>query len=297
MEVARPTPAPAACLNCGCSFGDPRPRYCPSCGQETNVKPPTLIEFAQQFGGSYIAAEGALWRTLKLLLFRPGQLTREYLAGRRRRYVLPLRLYLTVSLIVLLALRFTTAINIDVDPSSIATAGGAQKKSFVVIDFGADRRAGLADGKFYCVGLPRWACDRLERRLDLDPKNLARELREAPARFLSHWGTAMFLLVPAFAAWQRLVYRNRGLRYTEHLVYALHLHTFWFIALPLMLADFAPLQVAAGLATPVYSLMAARRVYGGRWWPTLLRAATVMTLYGLTMSVALMIVTVWTLLS
>src|SRR6187455_1570959 len=104
-----------SCLNCGSAFGAMRPRYCPDCGQETNVKPPTLREFAQQFGGSYIAAEGALWRTLKLLLFKPGEITRQYLAGRRRHYVLPLRLYLTISLVVLLLIRTLSSIDVRLD--------------------------------------------------------------------------------------------------------------------------------------------------------------------------------------
>ncbi len=101
-RVAEPD-APPACLNCGASFAAPRPKFCPSCGQETTVRPPTLGEFAQQFGGAYFSTEGALWRTLALLLFKPGELTRQYLAGRRKHYVLPLRLYLTVSVVVLLA--------------------------------------------------------------------------------------------------------------------------------------------------------------------------------------------------
>src|SRR6185295_17661098 len=69
---APPTEAgPAACLNCGESFGEGgerRPRFCPACGQETTLRPPTLGEFAQQFGGAYLATEGALWRSLRLLL-------------------------------------------------------------------------------------------------------------------------------------------------------------------------------------------------------------------------------------
>jgi len=43
----------------------------PDCGQESHVRPPRIGEFLQQFGGAYLATEGALWRTLKLLLFRP----------------------------------------------------------------------------------------------------------------------------------------------------------------------------------------------------------------------------------
>jgi hypothetical protein len=97
-----PSTAPTHCLNCGQPLSVPRPKFCGACGQETRVRAPRLMEFAQQFGGAYLATEGALWRTLKLLLFKPGELTRQYLAGRRKHYVLPLRLYLTVSVLVLL---------------------------------------------------------------------------------------------------------------------------------------------------------------------------------------------------
>ena len=54
-------------------------------------------ELAQQFGGAYFSTEGALWRTLKLLLTRPGELTVRYLAGQRKHFVLPLRLTLSIS--------------------------------------------------------------------------------------------------------------------------------------------------------------------------------------------------------
>ncbi|MBK7685465.1 MAG: DUF3667 domain-containing protein [Rhodocyclaceae bacterium] len=93
------------CPNCAHHIEHPLPNYCGHCGQETALKPPTVIEFAQQFGGRVLATEGALWRTLKLLLFRPGQLTLEYLNGRRRHYVLPLRLFITMSVIALLLMR------------------------------------------------------------------------------------------------------------------------------------------------------------------------------------------------
>jgi predicted RNA-binding Zn-ribbon protein involved in translation (DUF1610 family) len=122
IEVATST----ACPNCGESFGERgerRRRFCPECGQETTVRAPTLGEFAQQFGGAYFAAEGALWRSLKLLLLRPGALTEEYLAGRRKHYVLPLRLYLTISLLVLLVVRVAGSGPVEFkgdDPDQIA---------------------------------------------------------------------------------------------------------------------------------------------------------------------------------
>jgi hypothetical protein len=291
--MPEPDPPPA-CLNCSAALPAPRPPFCPQCGQETNVRAPRLSEFAQQFGGAYFSTEGALWRTLKLLLLKPGELTRQYLAGRRKHYVLPLRLYLTVSLVVLLALRIATgvaleqegAIKIDIKDSTVN-----------VISFGEGRSAGLRNGVYFCEGLPPWLCKRIERRVTLDEKGLAREVQEIGSRFVSNAGMAMFVLVPLFAALLKLLYLNRGLRYTEHLVFALHVHTFWFLALALMLPDLAWLSAAAWTAIPVYTIWAMRTVYRGRWWPRLLRSALLALLYFVALVFALVIVGLWTVIA
>jgi hypothetical protein len=280
---------PTACLNCGEPLL-PRanalpPRFCPACGQETNVKPPTLGEFAQQFGGAYFATEGALWRTLKLLLLKPGELTRLYLAGRRKHFVLPLRLYLTISVLVLLLLRVMGgggSIKVDVGPDK---ADSPTKASLNLNMLGG--RAGLREGVFFCENLPAWMCRRLKSRIDFAPTEMQGAIETLRDRFVGNLGGATFVLLPAFALWMKLVYRSRRMRYTEHLVFALHVHAFWFIALALTLPDIGWLSVAALVVVPLYTLLSMRRVFGGRWWPRLLRAAVVALLYGVTMAFAL----------
>jgi hypothetical protein len=69
------------CRNCGA--GAPG-AYCPACGQDTRERLPTFAQFMRDATGRYVALDGKLWKTLAALLFRPGFLTREYLAGRRR---------------------------------------------------------------------------------------------------------------------------------------------------------------------------------------------------------------------
>jgi hypothetical protein len=290
---------PPACLNCGENLAElPRARrFCPACGQETNVKPPTLGEFVQQFGGAYFSTEGALWRTLKLLVARPGELTRRYLDGQRKHYVLPLRLYLTISVLVLLALRLTGTtgtVKINVDPGGRQTAA-AEGKNMNLNMFGG--RAGVRDGKFFCENLPDWTCKRIQRHMDIDPKQMGRELESLKERFLGNLGAAMFVLLPGFALWLKLVYLNRRMRYTEHLVFALHVHAFWFIALALTLPDQIWLSLPAFAAVPWHTIVAMRRVYGGRLWPRLLRAGVVTVLYGVTMTLALSFLGLWTLLA
>jgi hypothetical protein len=298
-----PAPPPAACLNCGEPLADrsprPPPRYCPACGQETTVLPPTVREFLQQFGGAYFSTEGALWRTLKLLLLKPGELTRLYLAGRRKHYVLPLRLYLTISVLVLLLARALGStgpvkVNVDLDDPKAR----AEMRSFTVLGLGEEGRGiGMQDGVFYCNNVPQWMCKRVQRRLTSDPKALAGEIDDLKDRFVGNLGGAMFILLPTYALGLKLVYRNRRLRYTEHLVFALHVHAFWFLALLLSFANVGWLTATAFTLIPIYTFRAMRRVYGGRLWPRLLRGAVVALLYGIVLVVALSLVGVWSLLA
>jgi hypothetical protein len=87
---------PSDCLNCGTAV---QANFCSHCGQDTAAHMPSAGEFLHEFVGHYVALEGKLLKTLTLLLFKPGRLTRDYLEGKRARYVLPLRLYLTLSVI------------------------------------------------------------------------------------------------------------------------------------------------------------------------------------------------------
>lgn len=287
-----PLPVAEACRNCGALLASPRPNYCGECGQETTLKPPTVGEFLQQFGGSYMAMEGALWRTLLLLLFRPGRLTREYFAGRKRRYVLPLRLYLTISLTTLLAFQWLGGMQPGGDKQIFRfdTPGEADN---AMIDIGEQIKAGMQNGKFVCQGLPAAWCERLQDRFTLDAKGMERELRKVPERFVGHWGSAMFALLPLYAFLLKLVYLNRRRRWSEHLVFALHLHAFLFAMALLHLAPWKWVQDLALLAMPVYSVIALQVVYGGRWWATLLRVMTLGFLYFLVLAIAMTVVAVW----
>lgn len=293
-------PAAEACRNCGAALPAPKPNYCGHCGQETHLKPPTLMEFAQQFGGSYISMEGALWRTLLLLLFRPGRLTREYFAGRKRRYVLPLRLYLTISVVALLALQWSGAMEPPADKPMFQIDGDGhgrgssllEQGDFTMFDLG-DIVAGVQDGQFVCKGLPESWCARVRERFSLDAKGMEREMRQMPERFVKHWGTAMFALLPLYALLLKLVYLNRRMNWSEHLVFALHLHAFIFAMVIAQLIPVAWIHDLAILAVPVYSVIALQTVYGGRWWVTTLRVMTLGFGYFVALTTALAFVALW----
>lgn len=91
------------CRNCGAEADD---LFCPHCGQETRIALPTAPQFMREAAGRFVALDSRLWRTLALLLTRPGFLTNAYLGGRRMRYVRPARLFLFTSIIAFALVRF-----------------------------------------------------------------------------------------------------------------------------------------------------------------------------------------------
>lgn len=118
-------PGDTRCRNCGAEAPG---AFCPSCGQETRLALPKATQFLREAAGRYVAFDGRMWRTLALLLFRPGFLTREYLAGRRIRYVRPARLVLVLAIVLFAAIRLTSddsAILTTVDSGSAAKDAGS----------------------------------------------------------------------------------------------------------------------------------------------------------------------------
>ena len=78
------------CLNCGTTLiGD----YCHVCGQKGHIHR-TLHAFAHDLLHGVLHFEGKIFTTLPKLMFKPGELTRRYIAGERARFVSPLALFL-----------------------------------------------------------------------------------------------------------------------------------------------------------------------------------------------------------
>ena len=87
------------CRNCGAEVSE---RYCSRCGQlASNFHRPFFNLVASSLADTF-ALDSRLWRTVPMLLFRPGRVTRNYLDGKRARYVPPFRMFLLASLLFFL---------------------------------------------------------------------------------------------------------------------------------------------------------------------------------------------------
>ncbi|MEM0942038.1 MAG: DUF3667 domain-containing protein [Bacteroidota bacterium] len=78
--------------------------FCPKCGQEHKEKIVTFKQFILDFLGDYFTFDSLILRSFRPLLINPGFLTTEFLAGRRVRYIPPLRMFIFISIIFFLIL-------------------------------------------------------------------------------------------------------------------------------------------------------------------------------------------------
>src|SRR5687768_8269448 len=79
-----------ACLNCGAELAGP---YCSQCGQHGHPHR-KLTHVFEEFLHGLLHFDTKAWRTLPMVVFRPGTLTRNYVYGRRARYISPIALFL-----------------------------------------------------------------------------------------------------------------------------------------------------------------------------------------------------------
>ncbi len=129
-----------ACLNCGTPLIG---SHCHACGQAAHVHK-TLGAFFHDLLHGVFHFEGKIWRTLPMLVIRPGKLTREYIDGRRASYVSPIALFLFC--VFLLFTAFNTlggdfAANLDV---SVDTALAQERKDIADLNIARQVAAGDA---------------------------------------------------------------------------------------------------------------------------------------------------------
>lgn len=77
-------------------------RYCHICGQENIVPKQSFWGLTKHFVYDIFHFDGKFFETLRLLFFRPGTISREYVKGKRMKYLDPIRMYLFTSAIFFL---------------------------------------------------------------------------------------------------------------------------------------------------------------------------------------------------
>ena len=268
-EVARPASEPPRCLNCEAFLAGP---FCAQCGQRDHDLDVSLRHIANEFAEDYFHLDSKLPRSLALLVATPGRLTREFIAGHRVRYVGPFKLYVLCSVLFFLAVAVLPNVHRG---AAVQTSGSSIK-----VDFD---KVGTDDP------LPvRLFAQRLKARYQGEtPQELSRHATDALVRYMPD---AMLVLMPVFALMLKLLYRKRF--YAEHFVTALHLHALAFLMMLVLAVSPPPwLNQLVLLAFLVHGAISLRRIYEQGWGRTVLKVCVLGFVYTVTVSVAIVGVT------
>lgn len=371
-ETASPngTAAPERrCQNCGVPLlGE----HCYACGQPTKGLVRHFTSIVGDFMDSVFELDSRILRTLGPLLFKPGYLSLEYFAGRRVRYVSPVRLFVFLSLFAF----FAAQLSFDMEDLSTGDADTATDEAGKVREIGQvttvaevealrdqavaevqRARKEAADVPGVGIGL-----DVAEKGIENEAERRIEEIRRAEAAgepvpvpeagdgeptmnfngspwdpetnpidigflpdaanaklneqagrakenikriqkdpnlikdaFLSTVPTTLFVLLPLFALLLKVAYLFKKRLYMEHLIVALHSHSFlcgallavvlldmgadWVAALPWLAGAMGWLEVALIVWMPLYLLLMQKRVYRQGWIMTLLKYGVLGTCY------------------
>jgi hypothetical protein len=150
------------CLNCGCALVG---EFCHCCGQHAHVHR-TLSAFFHDLLHGVLHFEGKIWRTLPLLAWRPGELTRRYIDGQRASFVSPIALFLFSVFLMFAVMGLTGALDetaaSDAARSDIAAEVADAREA--VVELEQERAEALREGR---------SSARVDAKLDSARKELA----------------------------------------------------------------------------------------------------------------------------
>ena len=287
------------CLNCGCQLvGD----FCHCCGQKSHVHR-SLRAFMGDFIAGILNFEGKFWRTVPMLAWCPGDLTRRYIDGERARFISPVALYLFSVFLMFAVLNFTGALDTDMNDNvkgSLQSAIAEDQKDIARLQ--VERKAALAAGKSVTNidnriakrkkdiaevealqrgkivaadnsdgGAPAWISPWIERAAN-DPDLLALKMQEAASKY-------SWLLIPLSLPFMWLLFPfSRKYRLYDHTVFVTYSLSFM-----MMLVIAGGLLVVIGwsgvagmlfLLPPFHMYRQLKGAYQltrfGTWWRTIL---------------------------
>jgi len=306
--VADPTPERAnnptvACRNCGAPLNG---NYCSECGQPARLKGLSFWVLLRELIEDIWDVDSKAWRSLIPLMFQPGRLTNEYLAGRRARYVAPLRLYLTASVLFFVVAALTDN-NIRVSWGDVneerarIEAAGTTEDTNVIIHQEGGCESILEDTE------AEWAKRWRDRAVTACLKVTADNGQTLERAAVDNIPIMMVIFIPVLALVMKLLYPLSKRYYVEHLVFFLHYHAFGFFVLMLLILIFESgsvigwsdtvwrwISVIVSSYMAIYLFVAMRRVYAQGWLATSVKYFLLFMAYVIGLSLSLTGVVLYT---
>jgi hypothetical protein len=243
-----------ACITCGSHHVG---KFCANCGEKRpSHHDYSIAHFFEHVFETFTHFDFKALRAFKLLLFRPGFLTREYLDGKKKAFVGPIQLFVIANIL-------------------FAFLGSSTFRTPLSVQLSNPPRAEMK----------RAYAEEARAHSGLPPEDFERSFNANAGVQAKTW---IFLIIPMLALLMAILYGFRRY-YFEHLVFSTHFLAFtllWMIVAGLTVywtlrlagvhlephsADVTmSLFIVMGLIA--YLIPALHRVYGGGWIPAILRS-------------------------
>lgn len=271
------------CLNCQRAI-EVSDKFCSKCGQENRSLKISFWELLTEFLSSNFNFDTKLGRTLVDLLFKPGEITKQFNSGKRVRYVKPLQMYLFVSFIYFLlvgldppsfvnttppseeeltALNESKMVDINVDGTELESVSAMFQNANPDNDTEIDSIL-LKMGEQNITPWKRHLAKQAIRSMNSDNEEaLTQEI-------YANLSVAMLILLPIFAVLLWFFTRKRSPFYMDSLVFSIHFHSvvlFIFsinMVAALVFNEATVFKIALGLIF-VYLTLSIRRVFELSW--------------------------------
>ena len=334
----RERPPLTHCENCGAQLTG---KYCSFCGQ-------AAIDYRRSFRhvvidvlDSFLNWDSKFFATIALLIVKPWRLTNEFVAGRRVRYVHPLRLYLLASILFFFAVNYGTR-GLHLEPGKLGPKDRAELEADLkkedlppaareelqallresppppapspltnaptpppVPGTGKQRReyGKIGERPFVVFDSDKKSSTPFERWIEARAKEKMGEHGTKMGLFIatlfSNLPYMMLCCIPLFAFVLKILYIRRHIFYIDHLIYALHIHTFAYTGIMLIvlatigLNRMVPGPVAGWtiallwIAFAMQIFLSIRRVYRQGWFISTVKFFTGGFVYLMVISAAL----------
>lgn len=231
------------CLNCGALVAG---RFCHQCGQENVEVKESFLHLIRHFIEDLTHFDGKLWKTLKLLLFKPGSLTKYYMDGKRASFIHPIRMYLFISAVFFLFI-FTGDVsdqkeglgkktNPQKDFVSGLNEGFKLELNDDSVNYKSITEYNLAQQKLPKSKRDNWLDAVVKKKgIELNEKYNGDKLKIGQAlfeKFEHYFSRMLYISLPLFALFLWVLYRrNRNHFFVDHLIFSIHIYCAFFILL------------------------------------------------------------------
>lgn len=296
------------CPNCDFKYSSSY-NYCPNCGQDNSFKRANIHHFFMDFLASMFNFDSKVLTTFKDI-FIPGRIVVNFTSNKRARYVFPVKFFLFVSFLYFLLLSFNIGENNNAISRSVVMedsvaneissagvtiprTGKNTTETLMLNEIKASPHPDSLIEKYIAYKYPN--SNRFKKNVYRNITKISTghldsdELFEKIQRNISY---SMFLLMPLFALFLKMIYFRSKRHYSDHLVFSMYFHSLAFLLLIIsLILEWIGLQIyiVFVLAILTYLLIMLKRVYGQRWVKTSLKFIFLSFNYSLSIVIVLII--------